>query len=354
MSLKELEYQCSESEIEIDKNDLINKYLSLAEKAEKEYNYEEVEKYSDLILQLNPENIEGWILKGISAGWQSTLKKNRFSEVLACFTNALQYANDIYSEEIIITEVKDILKAIIKLYIDNFAQSPEKELKKELKDAISDIYFILGLFIEKNNLMIGITDIKQFISLEINKAVVYANDIMIADFGPEKRNMSDYALEKLIERTDACTELLEYALINENDDYYNFQIYQNLIFLQDRVINLHAYQYNPVISGYVKSGSLDEGSKIERMIKINEWKRKAKEIDPDEREKREEEKVKRERFKKYWEENTEKKQNLERELVVLQERLKSARKGFFGMMSKEQKKINSQIEEIKRELTMER
>jgi tetratricopeptide (TPR) repeat protein len=68
----------------------IGNYLNLARTAEESNNHEEAYKYYSLVLESDPKQVEAWIGKGLSAGWQSTLAAPRVEEAARCIEKAIE------------------------------------------------------------------------------------------------------------------------------------------------------------------------------------------------------------------------------------------------------------------------
>ena len=80
--------------VETSKHDEYLQILSLATLAEKaEYFAEAYDLYTKAI-SLNFYSVEGWRGKGVSAGMQSSLIKNRFREAMTCYDQSLNVAPD--------------------------------------------------------------------------------------------------------------------------------------------------------------------------------------------------------------------------------------------------------------------
>lgn len=69
-------------------------FLELAQNAAAAGNYTEAYDYFTKVLENEPANAETWFGKGTAAGWQSTLKEFRFSEMLVAYANAVKFTAD--------------------------------------------------------------------------------------------------------------------------------------------------------------------------------------------------------------------------------------------------------------------
>ena len=64
--------------VRIDHSPMIDNYLQMAQTALEADNKGEAETYANKIIEIDPENYQAWLIKGKSAGWQSTLQNPRF------------------------------------------------------------------------------------------------------------------------------------------------------------------------------------------------------------------------------------------------------------------------------------
>ena len=78
----------------IDKSKEIEKYLGLAVNGIQAENPEQVEKYYELVLEMDPTNSKAWELEARGILFRSTLKSNKVPQAIAAATNAINYAND--------------------------------------------------------------------------------------------------------------------------------------------------------------------------------------------------------------------------------------------------------------------
>jgi hypothetical protein len=83
-----------EGVVKIDKSDDAKKYLAMAEHSLESDNVEEAYFYANKILEVNHEDSQGWLLKGVAAGSLSTLKSPRINEMLKAFQLSLKHSNE--------------------------------------------------------------------------------------------------------------------------------------------------------------------------------------------------------------------------------------------------------------------
>lgn len=110
---------------------MVDNYLNLAVNACNSGNYGEAEIYANRVIEIDPRNYLAWLIKGKSAGWQSTLANVRLSEYLSFCINALKYApeGDKYQETVkdVTDEFTNLASALIKLRADRFVKWPDEE-----------------------------------------------------------------------------------------------------------------------------------------------------------------------------------------------------------------------------------
>lgn len=338
-------------------NHKIISYLTLAEIALTAKNYSEAEKYANMTIELEHDNAKGWFIKGKAAGWQSNNHNNRINESVLSFSNAIKYANENDTEfkNKIVDEFKSLVKAIVNLYTRMFSDLPDYSRRELVKLNIGNIYTSFKTFAEKSGLSVDVEDISQYIAKKINSTTVQAYNNISKAFGKDNSKKTIEAWKNYVKRSDNCIELLEFAIkFSENDPDTDFQIYKNLILIQEEVIYSKAYTYDAEKKKYVGAESLDWRSTSDRRAKIKEWKQKSHEVDPQVRQARAEEAAKKERIEKYWAEHPEEKTRLENEIETLEETFKNNKRGFLGMLSKEGKAIKAQIDDLKIELVKDR
>lgn len=68
--------------------------LFLGRNAREAGNFQEAYAYFTRVLELDPMNVEGWLCKGESAGWLSTLANFRLDEMMTGIFNALSFSPD--------------------------------------------------------------------------------------------------------------------------------------------------------------------------------------------------------------------------------------------------------------------
>lgn len=127
----------SGSTIKVDNTASIENFYKMAESAREAANNKEAEDYCNRILEIDSKNAKAWLLKGIVAGWQSSLANIRMDEFYSCVQRALESAKtldelDLLADEASL-ECRGLLLAlnknrldVIKEYEDVVAYNREK------------------------------------------------------------------------------------------------------------------------------------------------------------------------------------------------------------------------------------
>lgn len=367
----------SGSSVKIDNTDSINTYMSMAENAYNASNTAEAEAYCNRVIEIDPQNYDAWMLKGQSAGWQSSLANIRLGEAINCFLNAIQFAPeepqpiklDLMGTEVDATvdirkrlidkateEIKNISVALVKLQGDRFAKWPDVDEGNGLLNVVNAICQPVLIYMKA---VLTPVDIMPAIATAINNSVMDAwNNIVVPEYinDDDTGHPSDYAFSKLLERAGHCASLLEYAIgLSDDDDESDIIRYKNLIAIHERCISSCSWDYKH--ETYAASYSLWDGSPnyatkkvwyknktltdsaiANRRASISQYRSKITQCEANvrakkqreaeekrrqqEEDRRRKEQEQRERNQAYWAEHAEEKQQLESERNTLQAQLK--------------------------------
>lgn len=348
--------------VKINNTDLSSNYLMMAENAYNSNNIKEAENYCNKVIEIDPDNYEAWLLKGKSAGWQSSLQNSRFYESVSAFAKAIEKAPKKKRDDIIANvkyEIKSLLTAIISLRADRFVKYPDKE---ETEGFMSDVASILNSmlqFISKSGVMVTRSELMAPIALKIDQSVVQTwNNIILPDYNGDDKYPNRDKFNKYIERIDYCISLLEQAItFCEDDDEKDIKRYENLIFLQNKAIEALGWNYEPyelyssatarnyyhrklaetgaIVDAsnnkiWYKDCSLTDNAKSIRSTMISDYQNKISEIKSVKTAKEKEASDK--RYNEYWEAHAEEKTSLETEQMSIVEQIAS---------------LNNKIEELK-------
>lgn len=99
----------------------IENWLLLAQTALGSGNSKEAYDFYNRVLEVDSNNADAWLGKGISAGWQSGVGNPRIIEMLNCFSKAMEYSEIDKQDEIkarMASSASDILAAFSQLAIN--------------------------------------------------------------------------------------------------------------------------------------------------------------------------------------------------------------------------------------------
>lgn len=316
--------------VRIDNSHMIENYLSMAQNAYDSTNQAEAESYCNKIIEIDPNNYRAWLLKGKSAGWQSTLQNPRFSEAVSGFSKAIVNAPEDERDEIIEEtkgEIKNLAAALISLRSDRFEKWPdEDEANGFISDVVSILNAITQYLVQSGN-SIPLSEIMAPIAFRINQAVVAAwSGKIIPDYNGDENRPNQYEWREFINRVGYCTDTLEKAIsLCDEDDEADIQCYENLIHLHTEAINSCSWDYN--ITDWGKSWHKEytltsQAIQIRRnlishyqakIVEIKEKKAAKEKADADER------------FEKYWEEHADERTKLEAESKTITQQISGLR-----------------------------
>ena len=363
-SVEEAKKMMIEGPVQVDNSHLVQNYLEMAERAYQSSNNSETENYCNKIIEVEPKNYRALMLKGKAAGWDSTLKNNRISEAITCFSSAISNAPEEEKEEMIQeakSEVEKLSFALISLQCERFEKWPDEEEAAGMISVIVDIINALILFVTSVGAnVINKDELMTPIATKINNSVMDAWNNKIV---PEYRNDNDghpddYEYRRLLDRAGYCVDLLEKAIgLSDNDDDADIVRYRNMIAIHEYVIGSCSYEYRTVeIKGnfftdyqpsyenrYCKNLSLTESAKSTRQKLIDQYKSKIQEIEHakilrEQQERAEEVRKAAEEAKKrydaYWEEHADEKAQLEAEERDLTEQINAFDSDMNSRISK--------------------
>lgn len=316
--------------VRIDNSHMIENYLSMAQNAYDSTNQAEAESYCNKIIEIDPNNYRAWLLKGKSAGWQSTLQNPRFSEAVSGFSKAIVNAPEDERDEIIEEtkgEIKNLAAALISLRSDRFEKWPdEDEANGFISDVVSILNAITQYLVQSGN-SIPLSEIMAPIAFRINQAVVAAwSGKIIPDYNGDENRPNQYEWREFINRVGYCTDLLEKAIsLCDEDDEADIQCYENLIHLHTEAINSCSWDYNITDWGksWHKEYTLTSQAIQSRRNLISHYQAKIVEIK--EKKAAKEKADADERFEKYWEEHADERTKLEAESKTITQQISGLR-----------------------------
>jgi len=276
----------SGSTVRIDNSGNIKNYLDIAKNAHKANNTLECENYCNMVLEIDSNNYEAWLLKGKCVGWQS-----RFEEAVIYFSNTIDYAPEDKIDEIkseIAKETQEIIMALIVYTCKQFLEPPSNHNCKQFveypsdsdKNLIIETKKLIKENFEELLLRCGVSESELRYSIFIvicNLAIEkWDNEITSEYFNIQQHPEWD-EWQLFFKRGDATVYLIEEAISFLKEEtpipttvYENLiSIYETIIFEDDKYLSEDKY-------GHLVSRESD----YIRQDKIMEWHRKLKELDP--------------------------------------------------------------------------
>ncbi len=389
-SVEEAKKMMIEGTVRVDNTHLIENYLEMANRAYQSANNSEAEAYCNKVIEIDPNNYQALMLKGKTAGWQSSLQNNRFAEAINCFASAIENAPETEKEDLLEdakTQINNLSCALMSLQADRFAKWPDEEETSGLINVVGEIYKAEIQFIHTIGDAVDNDELMAPIATLMNNAAMTAWNSKIV---PEYRNDSDghpddYAFKELISRAEFCTTIIEQAIkLSNEDDEADISRYENLIWIHNYVINSCSYEYKTVMTGYsvwdgsemydnryVKSLELNDYAKSHRRSLISDYRTKINNIKSDKAKKMAEEQAEKERIAReerqkridaYWEEHADEKELLEAELKDLEGQIDSLSVILNNQEAEKESKISSisgteeivKLDELIKRLTAEK
>lgn len=271
--------------VKVDNSHLIDNYLEMAKTAYDSSNQSEAEAYCNKIIEIDPTNYKAWLIKGKSAGWQSTLQNPRFSESVSAFAKSIQNAPEDEKNEIIEdtkNEIKNLSRALISLRAERFAKWPDEDEADGFSSDITSILNAMRQFIIQAGVIIPLSEMMEPIATQINQSVVQAwQNKILPDYKGDENRPDKYKWKQFIERIGHCTSLVAKAIdLCDEDAEADITRYENLIFFHEQAINSCSWDYEFVGSfkSWHKEWSLTDEAKASRRKLIAQYKNKIEEI----------------------------------------------------------------------------
>lgn len=273
----------SGSKVKVDEKDKIKNFLMMANNAYDADNKKEAENYCNKIIEIEPENSDAWLLKGKSAGWQSTLANLRIDESVNAFQKAIDNAPKDKADKVkkeAIKETTSLCSALVSLACKNYANYGSLSEANTILEGIVTIKKIALKFLIKCKA--NMDDINAELAETINISVVSAYNKIRKDYEGRDGHPSDYAFESYAEKTKGAILLLETAIDLCDDDKDNdIQVYKNLIIITTDLEAAKSYTYSAQSGGWITDKCWNAQYKEQLIDKIMEYHNKIKELDPD-------------------------------------------------------------------------
>lgn len=345
--------------VRVDNSHMIENYLGMAQNAFDSSNQAEAESYCNKVIEIDPNNYQAWLLKGKSAGWQSTLQSPRFSETVSCFSKAIVNSPGDERDELIEAtkaDIRDLAMALISIRSDRFTKWPDEDEAAGFTADISKIADAMQLFIQQAGVIIPLSEMMAPLAVLVTQSVTKAwQNIILPDYKGNNDKPDEYQWKKFIGRIGYCTDLIQSAIRwCDDDDEEDIPRYENLIFLHNQAINscswdteyfeFHRYfqerenrekytqaaiaaaQANGLIPDaendrvWFKKYNLSDSAIAGRRTLISEYQRKISSFKAENARKAKE--LSEKRFTEYWEEHANERQSLEAEKQLLSDQIK--------------------------------
>ena len=145
-SVEEAKKMMVEGVVKVDRTENVKKFLDLAKEALDSQNFPNAEEYANKALEIDPEAMQAWRIKGKAIDWQSTIQNDRTLESMKSY---MRYAETLCSRiseypstdlciEVVpfLQELRDSALAHAKLFIKPFSSSYSRA--NLITDAIPD------------------------------------------------------------------------------------------------------------------------------------------------------------------------------------------------------------------------
>lgn len=242
--------------VTIDNTQMAANYLELAEHALEARNLDEAEVYANKLVELDPTDYQGWLVKARAAGWQSTLQNLRLREAAIAFARAIDNAPSEVSEgvrEFAASQMGSLAVALIKTRGSVYVDYPSPDQAAGFKRDLTEILEATRGLLERTGTSASV--IWEDIATSINNSVVQAwSDTIQKDYRSE-RYPSEFAFDLFRERIPPAIQLMETAIgLSSEDDAADIIRYQNIILFAENLRDAKSYQYT--VNGYVVSSTL--------------------------------------------------------------------------------------------------
>lgn len=390
--------EVSSTPVEVKNAAQLENLLNLAKSSFESQNYEQAESFCNQVIAMDDKNYEAWKLKGEAVNYRTTAVNDRILEAHNCIMTAF----NLFSEEEkeikkydILASLKNCHESDVYFWLKQFEENrPTLASVTKIVDVFTDsrtkinfAFIELGLHDSMDEYMMSFDNffISNCITVCDNSwsttvAYNYYRDYMGKGIDPFGRSDQRWVIEDtdlyrptkqiwdtfLVEST-CLTVLLGYAEKWSNDDTSPEllkKIYNNIIHIHECVISSGSWK---IVWGYTsfwakcetlgwheEYGLSDEAKNNHRQM-INEYREKLKEIPQkiEARQKAEQEKERKEKITKYWEEHAEEKAQLDNEQEELAKKMDELNAQIAAIEEKHAAELDQLREERDRRLPCE-
>ena len=274
----------SGSTVKVDNSAAAKNYFMMAESAIYAKNYEETEKYSTKVIEIDPENYKAWFMKGKSAGWQSTLARERMEESVQCFSKAVGCAPKDKLEELrmnINCEFKELAFAWFALCCRHYVERPSSDNANDL--AHNTVLLQRNAIQLIRKCQVDPTGFGEAMADLIEQAVKNAWLSIWKAYNGSDGHASEYEYEAFTKSCEECISLLKMAItVNKDAPEQNIPRYRKMIQITQEISNACSWKRIANKTGYtwVIDKSLSKEEKESNIDRIMEYHNKIKELDP--------------------------------------------------------------------------
>ncbi|MBQ9414296.1 MAG: hypothetical protein IJU16_04125 [Clostridia bacterium] len=284
-----------EGTVKIDNTGSIDNYFTMAKNAADAKNYAEAESYCNKIIEIDPTNSDAWLLKGESAGWESTVANCRIEESFQCFLKALEHVAEDKKDDMqkaVIGKITVICTAYVQLCLNHFGEYPGKDAAASIINALTTACSKAGGLYEQCGAKESFPLYCNVLATLVSKYIFAIWDNKIT---PEFKNSNSghpdsYDLQEFFENTVAAITVVEAAIkaVEIGESFFgagkgkgsqdNVGRYKGLIVMRTALTTAFSYKYGEY--GYVADRSLTLEAKNQHIDVIMQYHQKIKEIDP--------------------------------------------------------------------------
>lgn len=224
----------------------IENFLQIAQNAYDSDNKKEAENYCNKVIEIDFQNYQAWLLKGKSAGWQTTIGNNRFSEVINCFSKAIENTQKDKLEEVkqeVSNEIHRLSIALINLACSHFADNPDNSTNaKSIIDVSNIIKNTSELLFKKCNIVQKEieNEIAKIIHTTVDKTFTISYKIYKLD---NDGHPSEYAFDTFVSKCQNFIELLKISIdLSNKDTKEDLKRYELLIVISEICKKAKSYE----------------------------------------------------------------------------------------------------------------
>jgi len=341
-------------------NEKIENLTRMMDNAIQGNNPVEVERYANQIIEIDGNNVDAWVKKGMAIASTLTSKTFRFKEGIYCYTMAWRCMDELKRQQVtgpMETFIIDLLKRTVKLWFNEINYYVDNQMEQNLEKIFTMVIEDIQNFENETEIPVWSNEKRTLFAGYINtELVALYQDVNKHYYRFESRSKIDW--ENYYTTLDNCLKLFEFAYEYSYDHEICRVIYDNYIVVAIEAKNSCSTTYSSYSNRYVTEYSFTDkaiklrSKAIEEAQKIRDKHEKAN-IDKTrnillEEIKKERENVDRE---KYWEQHKDEKQKLEQEIVILNSKKDELKKKLEDSPeNKEVGNITKKITDIKEQI----